>query len=69
MTISGINTFALTGSNTFGEISQGANLLYVMRGRYIPGANFEYWVATNPKNPPPSGHTLIYTTILGSNIS
>lgn len=39
--------------------------LYLLRGFYAAGNQFEFWQSTNRDQPAPSGHTLLDVTVIG----
>lgn len=48
------------------EITTGttvAPINYRMRGYYVAGSTFEYWITTNPSSANPSGNPLVSVTV------
>lgn len=64
MIVDSIGYFSVTGSIPSSGSSGTSNATrYKMRGYRIATHAFEYWIATDPNSPPPSGNTLIDITI------
>lgn len=55
-----------TGTTQSNTVVISTTITYRMRGYYVVGAAFEFWTTTTPFASPPSGHSLIDTTIIGS---
>jgi len=39
------------------------NIIYAMRGLYVPTGIYEYWTSNSPTTPPPSGRSLSDITV------
>jgi hypothetical protein len=49
--------------NEVGTGSAAIPISYRMRGYYVAGATFEYWITTNPSAANPSGNPLVSVTV------
>lgn len=54
------------GTSQSNTVVVSPSITYRMRGYYVTGAAFEFWTTLTPFAVPPSGHSLIDTTIIGS---